>query len=337
MSRPDRPKQLLRLTHPEKTMLEEAIDRLTPVVGPEGVYLSVSQMLAKSLAESGTVPPERVLAEPAKRNTLGALCWLTASLLSRGLAESVVAVVTADHRISPVESFQACVTNALNAAATQPGIVVIGVRPTRPETGYGYIEVTESFRQPEDALPCHRFREKPSAETAEEFLREGRFLWNSGMFFFSLQTFLSELALHLPDAHVHTLRVAECLRAGDASGATKGFEELPNLSVDYAILERSESVRVVQATFEWDDLGAWDALLRTFPLDSRGNVAQGNVIALESGGCVLINERAQAPLGVYGAEHLIVVSTEEGVLVCPLPEAQKVRAIASEAAKKANA
>lgn len=330
-STPKRPKQLLNLTHPEKTMLQEAMERVAGVVGNDHVFLSISPTLQQPVLDQGLAPEDRILVEPTRRNTLGALCWVVASIMGRGHDDAVIAVVTADHRIGPIDKFQGCVAAAMDVAEDYKGIVTIGIPPSRAETGYGYIELdhatTAMSRDGRGAAKAHSFREKPSQETAEEFISVGNFVWNSGMFFFTAQTYLRELATAQPEAHKSTLAVAEAIRRGDHSAASKAFEELPNISVDYALMERAETVYTVSADFDWDDVGAWDALERSFEVVD-GNVSQGVVVPIDSTGCILMNKAKDGVIGVVGCEDLVVVRTDEAVLVCPKSEAQRVRLVA---------
>jgi mannose-1-phosphate guanylyltransferase len=329
LSRPGRPKQLLRLTDPAATMLEEAVARVEPQFGPGNVYIATSTPLRSAVIESGVVDESRVLSEPARRNTLGAQAWVIAQLLASGLDDASVAVLTADHYIGDPDRFRGCVAAALDVAEAEGGIVTIGIPPDRPETGYGYIENdSELSVQASDGRSVTRsksFREKPSEETAHEFLAAGTFLWNGGMFFFTVASFLAELQKAQPEAYASTLAVAEALKQGDERLAVEHFEALPNISVDYAVMERAEKVFVVRADFPWDDVGAWDAMERTMPRSEEGNVVQGDAIVLDTRGSIVINESDGVVVGTLGIENLVVVATNDAVLVCPKGEAQRVR------------
>jgi mannose-1-phosphate guanylyltransferase len=336
LSRPERPKQLLRLTNPDATMLEEAVDRIRPLYGDE-VFVATSLPLREPVVASGVVSEDRVLTEPARRNTLGAQCWLIASLLARGYQDATLAILTADHLIGEPEKFRACLDSAMTAAEEAGGIVTIGVPPDRPETGYGYIEEDASVTRQvgeRKVARSHAFREKPSPETAEEFLSAGNFLWNSGMFFYTLRGFLAELLQAQPDAHEATMETAVALGRGDHSAAVKAFERLPNLSVDYAVMEHAQHVYVIRADFPWDDVGAWDAISRSFPLDTDGNVVHGDAVLLESHGCVVVNESQEAIVGAIGLKDVVVVMAKDAVLVCPKEQAQRVRLIAQAISKR---
>lgn len=338
LSTPTRPKQLLNLTSPDRTMIEEAVDRLEPVVGTENVYLSTTVALAGPIRAAGVVPEDRILAEPLRRNTLGALVWVVASLVARGETEASVAIVTADHAIGEVARFATTIDAALDAAETTGGLVTIGVTPVRPETGYGYIERDESsaveLPKGRVAHAASSFREKPDAGTAEEYVSTGRFLWNAGMFFFTIAGFRRALATTQPLATDVLDAVAARLGVGDAKGAEESFAELESISFDYAVMEKADIVHVVESDFPWDDVGAWDALDRTMSADEGGNVVVGPAAILDTKDCVVYNETSDLAVGVCGVEGIVVVVTESGVLVCRKEDVQRVREVGRAAVEK---
>lgn len=331
LSRANKPKQLLRLTHPTMSMLEEAIARVTPVVGEPNVFVATSETLMGSILEAGAVPGVRVFGEPDRRNTLGALVWATASLISLfplDWADMTVAVLTADHKIDPPDRFAETVTSALEAAEQNGGLVTIGIKPTRPETGYGYIEVDRSTPVGRMAFQAKSFREKPSADQAAQYVTSGNFLWNSGMFFWTLRAFYEQLEKAEPQAAETLMEIAAALSARDSAGAHGLFRTLPNLSIDYALMEKADQVYVLESDFQWDDVGAWDALDRTLPT-SEGNVVSGGAVLLDTQGSVVYNE-ANIVTCVLGMEDVIVVTTPDAVLVCPKSRAQDVKRLVEE-------
>jgi mannose-1-phosphate guanylyltransferase len=323
------PKQLLKLTHPTKNMLEEAVERLDGVVGQ--VFVSTSTMLGPIIAESGFVPADAVLAEPAKRNTLGALVWVAAELIARGHKDASVAVVTADHFIGEVERFRSAVTHALELAESSGTFVTFGITPTRPETGYGYIEVAEIPEHLEHGWRSYRsaaFREKPDQQTALDYVASRRYLWNSGMFFFTVEGFVRELALVQPEAAQALEGIVDALRRGDEDAALAQFETVPNLSIDYGVMEKVPHVYTVPVNFPWDDVGAWDALERTGDPSDEGNSIRGNPVLIEVTNSVIVQTETGINVGVLGVDDLIVVSTGSAVLVCHKSKAQRVRELA---------
>ncbi len=313
-------------------MIMDAFDRVRPMFDELNLLLATSEDLRELMADESLFLEQNILTEPAHRNTLGAQCWIVANLIAAGKGDSTLAILTADHVIGAVDHFQSCVKDCMSLAETVGGIVTLGVVPTRPETGYGYIE--EDRTRPvvsasgKTAYQTRSFREKPSLETAENFIDEGTFLWNSGMFFYTVKAFLSELNQTQPQAHEITLAIADAIQNGDLPAATAHFELLPNLSIDYAVMERSEQVTVLRADFPWDDFGAWDALERIFPVDNAGNVAQGDVLLVESRSSIIFNAHPTLRIGVLGLTDIVVVASEEGILICDKRDVQRVRLLA---------
>lgn len=329
LSHAKRPKQLLKLTHPEQTLLEEAVHRISPLIRGENVYIATTRLLEEAIRAEGGVLAGNVFAEPEKRNTLGCLCWVSANLLARFPDQPLtLAVLTADHKIGNPDLFRSTVETALSTAERTGALVTIGIEPTRPETGYGYIQMAEADGE-ELTRRARAFHEKPTLPKAEEYLAEGDYLWNSGMFFWTLSSFLRELDGAQTETYRLVLAMADALQKGKPEEAETLFASLPSQSVDYAVMERAKSVYVVAGTFPWDDVGSWDALERSFDRDGNGNVVQGNVAALDSSGCVLVNE-SHLKVGVLGVEDLVVVVSKDGVLVCHKGRSQEVKRLAAE-------
>lgn len=340
VSRVSRPKQLLRLADPERTLLEQARDRIEPLVGHRKIFIAVGKSVETAVIDADLVAPANVLVEPAKRNTLGCLCWAAASLIAREMENPTIAVLTADHLIADEEAFRNCVKSACQTAEETGGLVTIGIRPLRPETGYGYVEVgaqlvstssgVEADEGDSQAYKVASFHEKPTAEIAEQFVASGRHYWNSGMFFWTLDAFLKALALAQPEVERLTAQMANALQRGDRETAVLKFEEIPNISVDYALMEKASEVYMVPATFGWDDIGAWDALCRTLPADDAGNAVFGDAELVDTEGSIVYSDVEGLTIGVVGMKDTVVVATGDAVLVVPKDQAQRVREIVAK-------
>ncbi|MBS1706367.1 MAG: hypothetical protein JST40_10860 [Armatimonadetes bacterium] len=335
MSRVARPKQLLPLADPEITLLEQTVRRLSPSILPSDTYLATAPHLVQpSMGFLAGLPEANVWAEPHKRNTAGCLVWVAANLIAanpEARKQVSMAVIAADHRITPDEGFRATIDAALDVAEATGGIVTIGIKPDRPETGYGYIEV-DSGAEPKGTervriLPVRQFREKPDRATAEEFLASGNYLWNSGTFFWTLDTFLSELESAAPDLYGAVFQIADLLREDHADQAAECFAGLRSISIDYALMEKANKVFVAEAAFDWDDVGSWDALDRSLSADEGGNVIRGDILTVDSKNTIVVNENPSITTCVLGVEGLVVVVTEDAVLVCPKDQAQQVRSV----------
>lgn len=343
LSRKDRPKQLLRLTHPSQTMLHEAVSRVAPIVSPSDCYVVTGEHLVGPIRQAGIgIPEQNVIAEPCKRNTSGALAYAAAFLLARYDDDVTMAVVTADHLIGDVHRFQATVEAALEAAENHGALATMGVVPSRPETGYGYIQVPEDMEPLEKLtgeVPVYRvsaFHEKPNRERAEDFMNSGRYFWNSGMFFWKVSSFLRELDDERSELAQAVRDMADAFKEKDEKRVRAIFQELEDISIDYALMEHAHNVVVARADFPWDDVGAWPALDRTYRRDSDGNVIEGGAVVIDSHDCIIYNEAASGTMAVsvIGAEDLVVVVTRDAVLVVPKDRAQDVRYAVEELKKR---
>ena len=345
LSRQLRPKQLLKLNSPDKTMLEESVTRLAPMIPAERIYIVTSRELVAPIRAAEYIPSENVLGEPAKRNTTGALVYAAAQLLSRheGSPDGIsMAVVTADHAIGEPELFRRTVDAALSVGEEHNGLVTMGIAPTRPETGYGYIQADEStvLDAPNGAVahPVKAFHEKPNREVAESFIEKGGHYWNSGMFFWKISSFLTEMDRVRPEFARLTLEIADALREGDDAKADALFHSIESISIDYSLMEHAKNVHVIKASFPWDDVGAWTAMDRSHEHDVDGNVTVGDPVLADTRDCIVVNEAGadKIAVSVVGAEGLVVVVTDDGVLVIPKDRAQDVRhAVAILKARKA--
>lgn len=339
LSRARRPKQLLKLTSETETLLQEAVSRVLPLLPAENIYIATSRALASAIGEGDPrVPAGNVLAEPCKRNTTGCLVWAAANLMA-GLGEGAdvtMAILTADHQIGEHDNFRATIDAAMAAAEQHRALVTIGIPPTRPDTGYGYIELGDETVDVggHGATTCHavrRFREKPGARQAEEYVASGHYFWNSGMFFWRLSTFLSELEQARPETAAICRDIAQALRAGDAAQADRHFERLEGISIDYALLERARRVLVMRSPFPWDDVGSWDALERTLPADGAGNVAVGAPVMVDIQDSIIYNEApSEVAVAAIGLSGVVIVATRDGILVASKDRVQEVRQAVEE-------
>ncbi|MBL7998712.1 MAG: mannose-1-phosphate guanylyltransferase [Candidatus Kapabacteria bacterium] len=347
LSRMQRPKQLLPLVSPDKMMIEEAIERVQDIIAHEDIFIITSTVLQHVMRRLlPQLPPENIIAEPYKRNTAPCLALAAAALCARYAPdyspETIsVAVLTADQYIGGIDTFKAQVEDALSYAEQHPVIVTLGITPTRPETGYGYIEVGDTNDSP--FARVERFREKPNADTAQDFLDAGNFLWNSGMFFYRCDTFINGMVEHEPDigslipkmanALIHEVHVA-IDGASDAIDET--FKNFPDISIDYALMERADNITVLQSKFEWDDVGSWDSLDRTNNHDEEGNVSLGDTTIIDTSNSILANytKERELMLSVVGLEDIIVIATDDAVVVCPKSRSQDVKKIVASLRKK---
>ena len=324
LSRRSRPKQFLPLVG-DRSMLGGTLERLDGLVDPRDCWILTASDLKKEAERLAPgVSPSRIVGEPVGKNTAPAIGLVSWWLQEEG-EDVAVAVLPSDHRVEPASRFQKELRQAAQVALARQAIVTFGVPPTRPETGYGYIEQGDALEPGSEFHFVRAFREKPDAATAEGYLAGGRHLWNAGMFVFPPGVMLRELEAHEPRI---TDLLARVPRHGDVSALAaleQYYEKAPSVSIDYAVMERSERAIVARAEFAWDDLGSWEAMDSKDARDGSGNVVRGeavlqgceNVIAYADGGLIA---------GV-GLEDLVVVHTGDVTLVCHRDHLQQIRGI----------
>lgn len=339
LSRKNRPKQLLALTS-EKMMIEEAIERIKPLIPIEHIYIFTSEILQTPIREAlPNLPAENVVAEPSKRNTAPCLAFAAVFLTEKyqvPASELSMAVLTADHYISTLVQFVETVENALHYAENNKVLVTIGIPPNRPETGYGYIEI-ERAGSSTSITPAISFREKPSFDTALTFLKSGNFLWNSGMFFWRLDSLLDSFRANLPEIGSKLDELGELLQSkttqvieGCIPEIKTLYGQFPDISIDYGIMEKAGNVAVARALFQWDDVGSWDSLDRMREQDTAGNVNSGKNVLLDTKNSTLVNTTTGQVLAAIGLEDYVVVATDDAILICPKNRAQHVRQAVAE-------
>ena len=333
-SRRARAKQVLALSGDE-TMIQQTLTRLLPVAGAEDVWVVTNNWLKQTISEQmPTVSPEHILCEPVARNTAPA-CALTAFMLEPTEPDTVIGIFPSDHVVENIERFATVLSAGIAVAAAGENIVVLGVKPTRPETGYGYVEQGAEMAAM-DGVAVHRvkrFREKPDRHTAERFITEGNFVWNGGIFLWSARTLANAIREHAPDMAPMLEKIAT---AHGTPEFEKVFaEEYPkceNISIDYAVLERRSAkgevrgnIYCLPADFGWNDLGSWASLHEHLGEHEDQNVIDGatnGLVAIDAvGNYVYAPGKMVALLGVNG---LVVVETEDALLITTRDRSQDV-------------
>ncbi len=328
-SRRDRPKQLLRL-HGEASMLQQTVARIAPLVPPERILIITGADQAEATREQlPGLPSENVVAEPCPRDTAPCV-GLAAAIVAHRDPEGTMVVMPADHVIEPAEDFLRTVRAAVEVVDEDPtAFVTFGIKPTRPETGYGYIERGDLLGHPE-AIALYRvvrFREKPDRTTAEQFLASGNFFWNSGIFIWRAQAILDGLRDHRPKLFEPIDRVARALGTPEAVAVIAqeypGMEKVP---IDKAVMENAPNVRVLEVTYNWNDVGDWRALAELVAPDSQGNAIQGKVLAVETSGSIIVSDNDQL-IATLGVEDLVIVQSGDATLVARKDQLDKLKAL----------
>jgi len=318
-----RPKQLLPLTG-GRSMLAETLSRCTPLAPPENTYVVTNRLqMEATLRECPELATEQIVAEPAMRNTAAAI-GVAALHARRRDPKGVMVVLPADHVIRPQDAFEACFRAAVRRAAEADVLLTIGIQPTGPATGYGYIESGDEVASI-DGHVVHRvesFKEKPDAATAAEFIATGRYFWNAGTFVWRISTLLAAFQKYLP-GHYEVLEAIDAGLDAGRSPAAEDYERFENIPIDMGIMERAANVEVIPALFEWDDVGSWLAVDRLNPRDDDGNVIRGEHTGVDTRNCIVISR--DHLVATVGIEDMIVVHTRDATLICPKDRAEEVR------------
>jgi mannose-1-phosphate guanylyltransferase len=325
-SRQAHPKQFLRVLG-EATLIQNTLARLQGLIPPERCFIVTHERYVEQTRDQlPAVPAENILAEPISRNTAPCIAYAAAHLKQLD-PEATMVVLPADHVITNTRRFHEVLRAAIDTAEEPGSLVTIGIQPTHPETGYGYIQ----FDSPNDGLPeqpaAYRvmtFAEKPDLATAERFLDSGDFLWNSGMFIWRVDSIMEQLHRHLPEAYEAFDRIAEKFGAEDEREAITGaFKSCPHISIDYGVMERADRVYVVPGAFGWNDVGDWRAVYDLSEKDGAGNTLVGNAIVHDSSRCFIQGDERLVVL--VGIHDTIVVDTPDAVLVCHRDSTQQVK------------
>lgn len=326
-SRKNLPKQFLALTDSGRTMIRMTYDRILSLVRREDIFISTSRdyldLVREQLPE---VPEENILLEPAARSTAPCIGWAAMTIRER-YGDAMMLVLPSDHLIQQPQLFRNALKKAVMAAEATDGLVTLGIAPSSPETGYGYIryEAGEDDRN-EEYFRVKQFIEKPDLETARGFLRSGEYLWNSGMFIWKTSAVLQAIRDKLPDLHTLLEEI------GQASGTAEeqrvledAFSRMQPVSIDRGVLEKAENVYVLPSSFGWDDVGSWLAVERFNPGDSQGNVVRGDVVSVRSSRCLVQGEKKT--IALVGMEDTIVVDTDDALLICAKDSVEDIRKV----------
>ena len=331
LSRKRRAKQLLALDG-EQTMIQQTVQRLLPLAAPNHFWIITNEELQAAIARQvPRLPKKQIIAEPVGKNTAPAI-GLAAFLLHRLDPRATIGLFPSDHVIGDEKTYRDVIQRGTEIASAGNNIVVLGIRPTRPETGYGYIESGAPLEM--EVLRVRRFTEKPDVERATQFLKAGNYFWNSGMFLWSALTLVNALQEHLPKTAALLEEIASVYGTSKFSSTfRKLYPECENISVDYAVLEprsakgeQASNIYCIPADFGWNDLGSWAALHEHHSLKSKS--ADGNLIA--SDGSYTLNARGNyvhAPgkfVATVGVDNLVVVETEDALLITSRERSQDV-------------
>jgi len=330
LSRRDRPKQSLRLVG-ERTMFEHAVDRLVPFFQPEQIFVVTgAEHVASLTVQAPELPPENFIVEPEGRGTAPCI-GLGAIHLRRQDPEGVMAVLTADHFIADTARFRQALAAAAQVAE-EGHLVTLGIKPSSPSTGYGYIKQGESLGTVEGfpVFRAERFTEKPSPETAFHMVESGEYSWNSGMFLWRVDRILDEFQRQMPEFYVQLAEIEAALGTPGCE-ATLGrvWPQVAKQTIDYGVMEGAQDVAVIPVDIGWSDVGSWSSLLGLLPADEEGNIIVGPHVGIDTRDTLIFGrggdgKRLIATIGLAG---MVIVDTEDALLVCSREREQEVRAL----------
>ena len=342
VSREQTPKQLIKLLG-DRSFLQQAVDRCLPLVPLKNILIITNAAQAAEVRKQlPKLPKENVVAEPIGRDTCAAVT-LGAAIVGARSVNAVMAVLPADHVIPEEKKFQQVLSDAFDLASRGQVIVTIGIKPTEPATGYGYIRTGAELPPPAGVkkykttfFKAEQFVEKPNYDTALTYLTSGQYRWNAGMFVWSFVTVTNALEKHQPEMN------AACHRWFEAAAKkkldkvlAKEYPGIPKISVDFALMEKAQNVVVADGAFDWDDLGAWPALARHIKADAEGNCVVGEFIHVDGARNIIYDARSKerrTPIGCAGLRDSILVLTDDAVLLAHKSQAQKIKELVKKLA-----
>ena len=326
-SRESKPKHLLDIVS-DKTIIRETVDRIRPLIPPEKTLIVTGQSHAGELIRQlPEIPKENIIIEPVGRNTAPCI-GLAALHIRRKTPDAVMLVLPSDHLIADENGFRSILEAAAAMAKRGDYLVTIGIRPTGPETGYGYIErgQEQAAVMGETVYDVRSVREKPDLVQAQAMMAQGGFFWNSGMFVWQVSTILDALKQWLPDLNDGLQRMDAALgTAREASVVAEVYGQTRSVSIDYGVMEKARNTLVIPGDFGWSDVGSWDALWEASPRDEQGNAVRGETVAIDSRNCLVHGPGKTVAL--VGVEDLIVVETDDALLICKRGRSQDVRKV----------
>lgn len=324
LSRQKRPKQLLNLSGKD-LMINETIDRIHRFIDYEDIFIVTNQTQAEAMkqAVAGRVREENILSEPAARNTAACIGY-AAEVIEKRYGSGIMCVFPADHYIKDEKEFGRIIEEGIREVESKDCLLTIGITPTFAATGYGYIQYEDDTQVSHKVL---QFVEKPDSKTAEEYLAKGTYLWNSGMFVWKTGTILSEIKNYIPEVYSIIEKIGVALNTeAEEEALQQLYPQIPKISIDYGVMERSKRVRCMPGDFGWNDVGSWDMLEAIHEKDEKGNIFLGEHFELDTTNSVVYSSTDKM-IALIGVDDLVIVETEDALLVCNQQKAQDVKKV----------
>lgn len=318
------PKPFLNIVG-EKSLIQLTVERANKVVPLDRIFVVIGkEQISIAKEQLSMLPDKNFIVEPEGRDTAPCIGYAAIFLLNKD-KDAIMIVLPADQYIPDLKSFADVIFEAIGYASTGDCFVTIGIKPTRPETGYGYIHAYELF-DPDNNSTCYkvnRYVEKPDLKKAMEYLAEGNYYWNGGIFIWSANAVIKGIETHMPDLYKGLMQIDYFCKKNREDESNLIFRSLPKKSIDYGLMEKADNVLMIPSRFAWDDVGAWSSLTRVFEPDEEGNHIKGEVTRIDTKNCVIFSDDLKT--GVVGISNIIIVASRNGVLVCDIDRAQEVR------------
>lgn len=332
LSRSGMPKQFIDILGNGQTLLQATVSRFLPICPIENILIvtneNYSHLVQKQLPQ---LPKENILCEPQRRNTAPCIAYACHWIFKKNPHASLV-VAPSDHLVEKTEEFQELIRKSFNYAQNHPCLLTLGIKPTRPDSGYGYIQMAE--KKENGIFPLHKvktFTEKPNQEMAKFFLKSGEFLWNAGIFVWSLASILEALEKYLPEINHQFSEGKDFYHTPEETGfIRRAYSQVTNISIDYGIMEKAGNVFVVPADMGWSDLGTWGSLHENTEKDASGNAVLGKSVMIYDSRDNLIHAPSGKLIVIQGLENFIVVESEDALLICKKSEEQNIRNIVND-------
>jgi len=328
-SRERKPKHLLDIIS-ERTILQETVDRIKPLIPCENILVVTGKKHARDLIKQlPEIPVRNIIIEPEGKNT-AACIGLAAVHIQKRIPDDVMVVLPSDHAIADSRKYLSVIAAAGDTASKEDGLVTIGIKPSSIQTGFGYIEQGDFSRKinGKKVFRVKSIREKPDFSTAKEFVEKGTFYWNSGMFIWKVSAILHQIKRRLPDLYKGLEKIRESLGLPEEiKTVPRIYKKLASISIDYGVMEKAENVFMLEGDFGWSDVGSWDSLWELSPKDMKGNAALNGsrTISEDSEGSLIYNPRKLTAL--VGVKDFIIVETKDALLICKKGRSQDVKAI----------
>lgn len=324
-SRVSKPKQFLDFMNTGFTLLQATYNRFKEICPPENIYIVTADEYFDLVKEQlPNIAAEQIVCEPTRRNTAPCIAYVCKKIYTKNKDAKIV-VVPSDHLILMEDKFREIVQKSLDFVDTHDALVTLGISPTKPATGYGYIQYDDRTKDG-DFYKVKTFTEKPSLEIAKTFVKSGEFLWNSGMFVWKATTILAALHRYLPE-------VADCFdgyevafdTANEKAFIEKAYSQCTNISIDYGVMEKADNVFTHPSAFGWSDIGTWDALHDVFEKDYLGNAVIGEQVKIyDSNNCMIMASKEKL-IVVHGLENYCVIDTQDALLICDMKDQEQFR------------